>query len=220
MSVVPSRSALALALCAALTPLVASAQTHDINAMARESAARLVERASGEERAGRPLVAESLYLQALSIDRAAVSASLGAARLLDVRGRRDEALRVVRAVPRRALVGAARVEVARALHTLSDDEAALALLRDDERSELSLREHVSLCAEIGRFPEALAAARRWSNLPELAEPSRRHAALTARALERLVAEADAVRYAPGASALRRLLRGQPPQSSEASTARR
>lgn len=188
----------------ALAP-AAMAQT-DMSAMVRESAARLVERGEVEERAGHTLRAEGFYLRAVAVDRALVTASLGAARLLDARGRRDEARRLLREIPRRAFEDdEARLAVSRALHAVGDDDAALSLLRSREDSRATLRERVSLCAGLGRFPEALAAARRWSLLPGLDERERREAAVTARALERLVAEVDAVRYAPGASTLRRLL---------------
>ncbi|MEZ4392345.1 MAG: hypothetical protein R3A48_14755 [Polyangiales bacterium] len=202
----PRRTVLALGLIA-LAPAVA-AQT-DMSAMVRESASRLVERGEVEERAGHALRAEGFYLRALSVDRALVSASLGAARLLDARGRREEARRLLREIPRRAFEGdAARVAVSRALHAVGDDDAALALLRSEVDSGPALRERVSLCAGLGRFPEALAAARRWSLLPNLGDGERREARVTVRALERLVAELDAVRYAPGASTLRRLLPGR------------
>lgn len=202
----PRRIVLALWLLA-VAP-AAAAQT-DMNAMARESAARLVERGEVEERAGHTLRAEGFYLRAVSVDRALVAASLGAARLLDARGRRDEARRLLRDIPRRALEGdAARVAVSRALHAVGDDDGALTVLRADGDSGATLRERVSLCAGLGRFPEALAAARRWSLLPSLEDRERREASVTARALERLVAEVDAVRYAPGGSTLRRLLPGR------------
>ncbi|MFO0625374.1 MAG: hypothetical protein U0325_07110 [Polyangiales bacterium] len=193
------------ALATSLVSVSASAQSHDINALSHAVAEDLLTRAQSEERDGQTLRAESLYLRALEVDRGAVGAWLGAARLLDARGRRDEALGLLRSVPRYALRAAeARVAVAQALHAAGESEAALNLLRE-EVSPPTLRARVTLCASLGRFPEALAAARRWSELGELSEADRREAAVTARALGRLVAEADAVRFAPDAPALRRLL---------------
>jgi thioredoxin-like negative regulator of GroEL len=194
-----------LALAVSLVGAPAAAQSQDINALSHAVAEDLFTRARAEERDGHTLRAESLYLRALEVDRGVVGAWLGAARLLDARGRRDEALGLLRAVPRYALRAAeARVEVAQALHAAGESDAALSLLREDV-SLATLRARVRLCASLGRFPEALAAARRWSELGELSEADRREAAVTARALGRLVAEADAVRYAPDAPALRRLL---------------
>jgi hypothetical protein len=194
-----------LALAASLFSFSAAAQSQDINALSHAVAEDLLTRARTEEHNGHALRAESLYLRAMEVDRGAVGAWLGAARLLDARGRRDEARGLLRSVPRYALRAAeSRVEVARALHATGESEAALSLLREDV-SLPTLRARVTLCASLGRFPEALAAARRWSELGDLSEADRREAAVTARALGRLVAEADAVRYAPDAPALRRLL---------------
>ncbi len=194
----------ALALLAA--PSLAAAQTTDMNAMARESAQRLLGRAQGAEREGRPLDAEALYLRAVEVDGAVVDAWLGASRLLASRGRGDEARRLLARVPRRALVDDdARVALARALRGLGDDDGALAVLRQGAPTVALLRARVSLCAETGRFPEALAVARRWAELAATAEGDAREARVTEHALRRLVAEADAVSFAPDASPLRRLL---------------
>lgn len=194
-----------LALAVSLFAWPAAGQSQDINALSHAVAEDLLTRARTEEHDGHALRAESLYLRALEVDRSMVGAWLGAARLLGARGRRDEALRLLREVPRYALrVAEARVAVAQALHAAGESDAALSLLRE-ENSPPTLRARVTLCASLGRFPEALAAARRWSELGELSEADRREAAVTARALGRLVAEADAVRYAPDAPALRRLL---------------
>jgi len=194
-----------LALAVSLFAWPAAGQSQDINVLAHAAAEDLLTRARVEEHNGHTLRAESLYLRALEVDRSLVDAWLGAARLLDARGRRDEALRLLREVPRYALRAAEeRVAVAQALHAAGESDAALNLLRE-EVSPPTLRARVTLCASLGRFPEALAAARRWSEFSELSDSDRREATVTARALGRLVAEADAVRYAPGAPTLRRLL---------------
>lgn len=196
-----------IALALLTAPSLAGAQ--DMSALVRESALRLVERARDEERAGRSLSAEALYLRAAEVDGGVIDASLGAARLLDARGHRGEAHRLLAGVPRRALVAdEQRIALARSLHGLGDDERALAVLREGAASVALLRARVSLCAEVGRFPEALAVARRWAEVAAANGADAREARVTERALRRLVAEADAVSVAPDDSPLRRLLVGR------------
>lgn len=198
--------ALLLTLPLLAAPARALAQTADENALARESAARLVARAREAERDGRPLLAEAHYLRALEVDGASLDAALGASRLLASRGHRDEARRLLQRLPSRALRrDEDRIALARALHDLGDDEAALAALRQGGATVALLRARVALCAETGRFPEALAVARRWAERAAAEEGDAREARVTERALRRLVAEADAVSFAAEPSALRRLL---------------
>lgn len=197
-------SLIALSLLAA--PSLAAAQTTDINALARESAQRLVARAQSAERDGRALDAEEFYVRALDVDGALTEAWIGASRLLAARGRRDEAHGLLARVPRRALArDDDRIALSHALRALGDDDGALAVLSEGGLTVALLRARVALCAETGRFPEALALARRWAELAAEDEGAAREARVTERALRRLVAEADAVSFAPDASPLRRLL---------------
>lgn len=187
----------------------ASAQTPpgSITALVREVATGYAQRAAEAERAGRMLEAEVLYLRALETDPGLLAAHLGYARALDARQHRDEARRVLENLPRRAFDhDAEAVEVARAFIALGATDQALDLLRVRNESVEALRALVTLASTAGRFPEALAAARRLAELARDPE-SARSAQLLVRALSQVVGEVDAVQCAfPNETALRRLLR--------------
>lgn len=169
---------------------------HDVRSLARESALRYVERAALAERAQQPLDAESLYRRAMEVDPAVMSARLAYARLLDARGHHGEAVQVLAAVSAPTMLpDEERVALARGLVALTEVDRALSLLRDGVESERTRATLVELAAAAGRFPEALAAARRQRDgSPD--ETSTRRARVLVRALTRLVAEADAVTAPP------------------------
>jgi len=171
----------------------------EITAMIRESARDSLDRAAVAERDGHPLEAEGLYRRALDADPGLLTAHLGYARMLDARGRRAEAREALARAPRRAWAAdePAAIAYAGALRSLGAVDEALAALRDRRDSAAATRALAEGAAQEGRFPEALAAARRLVELTGDGAGGR-EARVLVRALTRLVAEADAVRtpYAP------------------------
>jgi tetratricopeptide (TPR) repeat protein len=161
-----------------------------MTAMLHEVALGYAARGAASERAGRMLEAEALYARAVETDPGLFAAWLGYARALDHRHRREEAVRLLEALPRRALAGDGDLVVlAQALASLGQLDAALALLRGAPGA-VTARAELELCAQAGRFPEALAAARRRAEL--LGDgPEGREARALVRALAQVVAEADA-----------------------------
>lgn len=177
-----------------------------MRALAREVAQDFVARAARAERDGHPHAAQDLYVRAIGADAGWLPAHLGYARVLAARGRGDEALRVVRAVPPRAVESDAEfVALARQRAALGDADGALAFLATRPDAPAAGRAAADVAASAGRFPEALAAARHLLELVRGTDEAR-GAALLVRALLVVVADADAVRTpGPGASVLRRLL---------------
>jgi len=171
-------------------------------AVVRESAVRAVARAQQAEAAGHTLDAEVQYHRAMQLDAGLLDAHLGYARCLAARGRRDEAIAALEALGPRAVSTADASTLAQALVALRAPDAALTILRARTGQADTHRAIATLCAELGRFAEALAAARAWHTLAHEASATARDTAaessLWVRALERLVAEADAVR-SPGIS---------------------
>lgn len=199
------RSALvAFALSALLVSTAAGAQPVTPSPeMVRDVAETVFTRAVGLERVGRILEAEPLFAHAIDTDPGFLPAYLGYARALAHRGHRDAAIHTLVAAPRRA-VSADReaIELARALHGLGDTDAALERLRASSQSLDVLRVEIELASASGRFPEALAAARRVADQ----QSDNRQARVMVRALTQLVADADAVHTPNESSVLRRLLR--------------
>ncbi|MEZ4406014.1 MAG: hypothetical protein R3A52_06015 [Polyangiales bacterium] len=192
----------ALALCAA--PTAVWGQPRDANAIAREVAARHLDEADRALRASRPLDAEEHFRRALEADPGLLPAALGWATALDHRGHRDEAVQVLRSLPPRAVTEPDdAVALATGYRSLRRPDLALDLLHGREAEPEALRAIVEVASEAGRFPEALAAARRLFS-SGVGDP--RRARTLVRALERLVAEADAVTSPVAPSSLRRALR--------------
>lgn len=182
--------------------------SHGMLGMIREAAQGYLDRALDAERSGRVLEAEVLYLRALETDPGLLAAHLGYARLLDARGHRAEAVRMLAQTPRRAWESDGEaMEYARTLHAVGQTDAALGVLRDRAESPEATRMTVELASAGGRFPEALAAARRLAELTRESADGGRAARVMVRALTQLVAEADAVRAPLAMTAFRRLLRG-------------
>lgn len=178
-------------------------------ALVRESALGFVTRAARAEDEGRHLEAASLYHRALFLDATLLAAHLGYARCLAARGQHDEAVASLDALRTEGLDDPEAVTLAQALGSLGAHDHAIALLRARPGREITQRALTELCAAAGRFAEALAAARAWQETT--AEGGA--AGLWVRALERLVAEADAVRRpdvsGERVSALRRVLAMSP-----------
>lgn len=188
--------------CLVAWPLAASADPDDepaavdVRTLARESALRFVERAALAERAQQLLDAESMYRRAMEIDPAVMPARLAYARMLDARQRHAEAVQVLASVTSPSLLPEEeRVALARGLVALTEVDRALTLLREGAESERTRATLVELAVAAGRFPEALAAARRQHDAAADEDTARRTRVLM-RALARLVAEADAVTAPP------------------------
>ncbi len=184
------------------SPVAATAVSQQSAAMrdlSRQVALDLEHRASTAERDGQSATAEALWRRAIEADAGYLPAYLGYARLLSARGRVGDAGRVLAAVPGRALqTEHDLVELARAVATLGDLDSALEMLTARRDGIEAARARTQLCAQAGRFPEALLAARRVSDL--VREPGDvREARLLVRALVILVGEADAI-HEPGAGA--------------------
>lgn len=201
-----------IALAAALValPLAGLAQeaplTPAIHAIARDVAQRFYERGLAAEREHRALEAEGLYARAIEADAGHLAAHLGYARALDARGHRADALQCLARAPRRSwTVDRDAMEYARTLNALGALDEALAALREHADSVEATRLLVETASQAGRFPEALAAARRIAEIPAASEAEARQARVLVRALTRLVAEADAVRAPHTATAFRRVL---------------
>ncbi len=191
-------------------PAVAPAQeapiSPEIHAIARDVAQGWYERALAAERERRTLEAEGMYLHALEADPGLLGAHLGYARTLDARGHRADALAVLARTPRRAFsADRDAMEYARALIALGALDDALGVLRERRESVEATRMLVEAASQGGRFPEALAAARRLAEMPLDDESDARRARVLVRALTRLVADADAVRSPHTATAFRRAL---------------
>jgi len=180
----------------------------EITAMLRATARDALEHATAREREGHALEAEGLYRRALDTDPGLLAAHLGYARMLDGRGRREEARAALVRAPRRAWAGddAATLAYAAALRALGALDESLAVLREPRGSVAATRALAETAAQEGRHPEALAAARRLVELTADG-PGAREARVLARALARLVAEADAVRTPYTPTGFRRALRG-------------
>lgn len=153
---------------------------------------------------GRSLEAEEQFRRALEADPGSVPAALGWARALDGRGHRREAVEVLRVMSRRRL-GREILSVAQGFCDLERRDLALEILRGHEESvevdEAEVDEMVvRVATEAGRFPEALAAARRLRGV------GRAEGESLVRALEGIVAEADAVSHGETQSGLRGALR--------------
>lgn len=172
----------------------------DIRALARSVAIDYVERALMAEREGRPIAAEGLFARAVEADRSYLSGYLGLARVMVVRGRSVEASRVLNAASLQAVSDdddAARwARAMLSVGALEDAVRAIEARAESARSQLLLAE---LFAASGRFPEALARARRALDLSPDDPAFEREARRLVRALSILVGEADVVR-APGAAA--------------------
>jgi tetratricopeptide (TPR) repeat protein len=178
----------------------------EINAIARDVAQGWYERALAAERDRHTLDAEGMFQRAIEADVGLLGAHLGYARALDARGHRAEALQVLARAPRRAFSrDRDAMEYARSLATLGALDDALAVLRDHTESVECTRLLVEMASQGGRFPEALAAARRLSEIPSASESDARQARVLVRALTRLVADADAVRAPHTNTAFRRAL---------------
>lgn len=202
------RSALLATLLAASPAVFAQEPeiTPEIQSMVRESARGWYEQGMLAERDGRTLEAEGQYRRALDTDPGLLGAQLGYARMLDARGRRADALRSLEAVPRRAWAGDREaMEYARALRAVGALDDALAALREHRDHADAMRLLAEMASQEGRFPEALAAARRLAELTVDAPEDGRAARVLVRALTRLVAEADAVRTPYATTAFRRAL---------------
>ncbi len=120
--------------------------------------------------------------------------------------RRNMALSVLGRAPRRAWTrDPDAMEYARALASLGDLDDALAALREHTESADATRLLVDLASQGGRFPEALAAARRLSEMNHINDTEARQSRVLVRALTRLVADADAVRAPHTNTAFRRAL---------------
>jgi hypothetical protein len=201
-----------IALAAALVALPAAGVSQEapaapeINAMARDVARGLYERGLQAEREHRALEAEGLYARALAADAGNLAAHLGYARALDARGHRADALQCLARAPRRAWsADRDAMAYARTLDALGALDEALAALREHADSVEATRLLVETASRAGRFPEALAAARRIAEIPSVSEAEARQARVLVRALTRLVADADAVRAPHTATAFRRVL---------------
>ncbi len=196
------------ALVGVCVPVRASAQgsPESIQVMVREVAAGYADRALAAERAGRELEAEVLFLRAAETDPGLMPAWLGYARSLGARQHRDEAVEVLSHVPAQAMVtDDDRVALARGFAALGQPGHALTVLRGQEGSATAMRAMADIAAADGRFSEALAAARRVMELT-VESTNERNARVLVHALERLVAEADAVHTAlPPVNTLRRWL---------------
>lgn len=180
--------------------------TPEINAISHDVAVGWYERAIVAERDHRTLEAEVMYQRAIEADVGLLGAHLGYARALDARGHRSEALAVLSRAPRRAWSrDADAMEYARALSSLGDLDDALTTLREHVESADATRLLVELASHGGRFPEALAAARRLAEMNQLTDIEVRQSRVLVRALTRLVAEADAVRAPHTNTAFRRAL---------------
>jgi tetratricopeptide (TPR) repeat protein len=182
--------------------------TPEITAMLRESARDWLDRATAAEGGGHPLEAEGFYRRALDADPTLLPAHLGYARTLDARGHRAEAREVLARVPRHlwTVDDTAALSYAAALRAVGALDESLAVLRERRDSVMATRTLAEEAAHAGRFPEALAAARRLVELSP--DPSTSRAArVLVRALERLVGEADAVRAPCRPTGFRRVLMG-------------
>jgi thioredoxin-like negative regulator of GroEL len=187
-------------------PATSSASSSSMRELARQVALDLEHRAVVAERDGQPTTAEALLRRAMDADPGYLPPYLGYARLLAARGRAEEAARVLSIVPGRAIEGEHDVvELARARAGIGDLDGALELLTARPDGVEATRARAQLCAQAGRFPEALLAARRLADL--VREPAEmREARVLVRALGILVGDADAVRVpGEGAGALRRVL---------------
>jgi tetratricopeptide (TPR) repeat protein len=203
----PRTVALALASLLATSAALANepAISPEITGMIRESARGWLDRALTCERDGRALEAEGFFHRALDTDPGLLAAHLGFARMLDGRGRRAEAREALARVPRRAFAdddGA--LAYARALRAVGAVDESLAALRDRRDSAAATQALAESAAQEGRFPEALAAARRLAEMMGDG-PEGRPARVLVRALTRLVAEADAVRAPYATTGFRRAL---------------
>ncbi|MEI8255700.1 MAG: tetratricopeptide repeat protein [Deltaproteobacteria bacterium] len=183
----------------AQSPTPASQQSAAMRELSRQVALDLEHRASTAERDGQFATAEALWRRAIEADAGYLPAYLGYARLLSARGRIDDAGRVLAVVPGRATqTEHDLVELARGMASLGDLDRALEMLTARADGIEAARARTQLCAQAGRFPEALLAARRLADLSR--EPGdAREARLLVRALVILVGEADAVRV-PGLTA--------------------
>ncbi len=178
----------------------------EINAIARDVAAGWCERGVMAERDHHALEAEGMFLHALEADPGNLGAHLGYARALDARGHRAEALQVLARAPRRAVArDHDAMDYARALNALGAVDEALVVLRDHQDSVDATRLLVEMASQGGRFPEALATARRLAEMPSATDSDARQGRLLVRALTRLVADADAVRAPHTTTAFRRAL---------------
>ncbi len=196
----------ALSLLSAPTFAQESPITPEINAISHDVAVGWYERALMAERGHHMLEAEGMYQRALEADVGLLGAHLGYARALDARGHRSEALSVLGRAPRRAWTrDPDAMEYARALASLGDLDDALAALREHTESADATRLLVDLASQGGRFPEALAAARRLSEMNHINDTEARQSRVLVRALTRLVADADAVRAPHTNTAFRRAL---------------
>lgn len=175
----------------------AATQSAAMQELSRQVALEFERRATAAERSGQFASAEALWHRAIEADAGDLDAYLAYARLLAARGRVDDARRVLAVVPGRALQTEHNaVELARGLAALGDLEGALERLTARSDGIEASRVRTQLCAQAGRFPEALLAARRLADLAREADDVR-EARLLVRALVILVGEADAIRH-PGA----------------------
>jgi tetratricopeptide (TPR) repeat protein len=173
--------------------------------LARQVALDLEHRAAVAERDGQPMQAEALLRRAMEADPGYLPPYLGYSRLLAARGRVEEAAHILTIVPARAVDGEHDlVELARAHAQIGDLDGALELLDARPNAIEPTRERAQLCARAGRFPEALLAARRFSDIAVQAA-DQREARVLVRALSIIVGEADAVRVPMEATALRNAL---------------
>lgn len=179
--------------------------TGSMQAMIRAASMGLVERATTAERGGHPLEAEALYRRAAETDPNVIAAHLGLARTLGLRGRQEEGAGVLRGASSRAMGDdAAVVLVSDGFVALGHLDDALTLLGSVTGRPVVTRALVALCAQQGRFQEALPAARRLRE--ELGERASDDASVMVRALVRIVGEGDVVTAPPGeSSAFRRLV---------------
>ncbi len=202
-------SLIACAAASSVMPRVSHAQTPSASSMrelARQVALDLEHRAAVAERDGQPMSAESLLRRAMDADPGYLPPYLGYARLLAARGRTGEAAQVLAIVPARATESEHDVaQLARSRAQIGDLDGALELLGSHPNGIETARTRAQLCAQAGRFAEALLAARRFADLSrESAE--QREARVLVRALTILVGDADAVRVpGDGASFTRRML---------------
>jgi tetratricopeptide (TPR) repeat protein len=178
----------------------------NIQTLSREVGQSWFDRAVVAEREGHTLTAESLYIRALEADPGNGLAHLGYARTLDARGHRSDALAALARAPRRAWINHHdAMEFARLLHSLGAVEESLATLREHSDNLDATRMLIDIASREGRFPEALAAARRLNVIAEATDTDTRSSRVLVRALTRLVAEADAVHAPHTTTAFRRAL---------------
>ncbi len=179
----------------------------DIAALARTVAVGFAEQGALAEREGRPIAAEREYARAVDADRTYLEGYLGLARALQARRRVEEAASALEAASSSVLFddeSAARW--ARAMAALGALDRALRALAARVESARNERLLAELCAASGRLPEALAHARRATDLARGDPSTERETRRLSRALEILTGELDPVRAPPpSASALRRIL---------------